>query len=198
MYSANLYSSDDIYFENPKLLYDDSVLDLRAKVVGPTITLEDNSSGTFEFELYSENQCYSPDPDPDMTMASYIIPQIKMLTSTIKVFKDGVEIWEGRPVTCEEGFFNNLKYHAEGALSYLNDITQPTKDYAPGEGQEELEIEDFIKGVLTEYNKYASPNRKFDVDSVYCYPMRENHLLDIEGSGRTKITLGGGRMTGGE
>ena len=198
MYSANLYSSDDIYFENPKLLYDDSVLDLRAKVVGPTITLEDNSSGSFEFELYSENQCYSPDPDPDMTMESYIVPQIKMLTSTIKVFKDGVEIWEGRPVTCEEGFFNNLKYHAEGALSYLNDITQPTKDYAPGEDQEELEIEDFIKGVLTEYNKYASPNRKFDVDSVYCHPMRENHLLDIEGSGCTKITLGGGRMTGGE
>lgn len=199
MYSAMLYSGNDIYFENPKLLYDDSIIDLRAKVLEPTITLEDNASGSFEFSIYSENQCYSPDPDPmPKEGETYIPPQIQMLTSTIKVFKNGEEIWEGRPITCEEGFFNDLKYHVEGALSYFNDIPQPTKDYAPKPGEEELEIVDFIKGVLTEYNKYASPNRKFDVDSVYCYPYRENSLLGIEESGFSKITLGGGRMTGGE
>ena len=200
MYEVKLYRSDDIYFEDPIVLFDDTAIDLRVKVVDPTLTLEDNSAGTLEFTIYSNNQCYSDDPDPSQHYDGEVlpVPTIQMISGTFKVFQDGNEIWEGRPITCETGFFNNQMYHAEGALSYFNDIPQPVKDYAPNPGETALKIEDFLKGVLTEYNRYASANRKFDIDSMYCYPCREAHLLGLEEQGAVEITLGNGRSTGGE
>lgn len=199
MYEVRLYHSEDLYFEDPMLLFDDTLIDLRVKVVEPTLTLEDNAAGSLEFAIYPENHLYSDDPDPEISDGGQTSnPTIKMLSGTIKVFRDGKEIWEGRPTNCESGFFNDHRYHVEGALSYLNDIPQPTKEYVPKPGEDSLKIVDFIKGVLIEYNRYASANRQFDINSVYCYPQRENNLLGIDEQGSTEITLGGGRVTGGE
>ena len=170
--------------QNEVTFYDDSAVDLRTKLVDPTLKVADNAAGSLEFTIYPDNWCYD---DAHMLLS----------TSTVRVYKHGNVIWEGRPVIEDKDFYNAKAIQCEGVLAYFNDIPQPVKTYTGANGAL-LEIEDFVKGVLTEYNRFASANRQIDIEHSYIYPYRENYLLGNEGSGTVKMTLGAGRSTNGE
>lgn len=188
MYSIETTYYDTQGVEKTLIVFDDSALDQRVKVVDPVLELEDNSAGSLSFTLYGTNQAYGEVTDD-------VGDPLFLMTSTVRVFmvpplvrgQEGVpyrkeEIWEGRPLTEDKDFYNGKKLYCEGALCYLNDIDQPFNEYSadsnftfqnakstPG-GY--LEIIDFIKAVLTVYNERAALNRKFDIDGVYVNPVR--------------------------
>lgn len=157
----------------PVCLFDDRLIDQRVKVVEPVLELEDNTSGSLEFTIYSTNQGYgTPDGETDDLLI--------VSSSTLRVYQNEEEIWEGRPLTIDTDFWNGKKVTCEGALSYLNDIDQPYKEYTNPNGGK-LEIETFIKGVLTAYNDRASDNRKFYVDGTYVNPIKIPTGYNIKG-----------------
>ena len=155
----------------PVCLFDDRLIDQRVKVVDPVLELEDNASGSLEFTIYSTNQGYgTPDGETDDLLI--------VSSSTLRVYQDAEEIWEGRPLTIDTDFWNGKKITCEGALSYLNDIDQPYKEYVEYDRStgkpngKKLEIKTFIEGVLTAYNERASESRKFYVDGTYVNPIK--------------------------
>lgn len=167
-------------------VYDDAIIDQRVKVADPVLELEDNSAGSLEFTVYPTNHAYG-------TIFDESTEPISLMTSTVRVYaqrdENGVlkkeEIWEGRPLSIEKDFYNGKHVYCEGALCYLNDIDQPAAEYTADKIQKEydfqdkksvsggrLEIIDFVKAVLIEYNKRAAVNRKFDVEGTYVNPVR--------------------------
>ena len=137
-------------------IFDDRLLDQSVKLVDPTLELEDNASGTLEFTVYPENQGYAGDT-------------IQTMSTTIRVYRNSEEIWEGRPLTESKDFYNGRLISCEGAYAYLNDVDQPYAECL-GDNGVKLEIIDFVKSVLTAYNNKASSNRQFYVDGTYVNP----------------------------
>ena len=134
-------------------IFDDRLLDQRVKLVDPVLELEDNASGSLSFTVYPQNQGYAGDT-------------IQTMVSTIRVYRYSDEIWEGRPLSEDKDFYNGRLISCEGAYAYLNDVDQPYKEYLGVDGAK-LEIIDFIKGVLEEYNARASENRRFHISGTY-------------------------------
>lgn len=196
-----MYTIDTCYFdrdgiEQTMTVYDDAILDLRVKVDNPVLELEDNTSGSLEMTVYHTNQAYGSITDEDGT-------PLFLMSSTIRVFSktpiinpetgEGVgyrreEIWEGRPLSDERDFYNTKTIRCEGAYAYLNDVDQPYKEYLGNNGSK-LEIIDFIKGVLTEYNKKASRNRRFYVDGTYVNNVSIPKIFTYKGSVETVDNL---------
>ena len=184
-----MYSIETTYMdgavERTVVVYDDMKVDAGYKIVNPVLELEDNSAGSLEFTVYNTNNAYG-------TIGEGPNEPLSMMKSTIRVYMESFshdshekeEIWEGRPLSIEKDFYNGKHFYCEGAFSYLNDIDQPNKEYTADkiltEGFQNkrsisggnLEFIDFIKAVLTEYNKRAADNRKFDIDGVYVNPIR--------------------------
>lgn len=191
MYSIETTYKDANGTEKTLIVYDDAALDQRIKVVDPVLELEDNSAGSLEFTVYPTNEAYGnvdeTENDPLAHMTStirvYMVPPLGPSGSSGTKYEKE-EIWEGRPLSIEKDFYNGKRFYCEGAFSYLNDIDQPNKEYTADkiltEGFQNnrsisggnLEFIDFIKAVLTEYNKRAADNRKFDIDGVYVNPIR--------------------------
>lgn len=80
----------------------------------PTVTLEDNDSGSFEFTINPNHPMYDG---------------IKKLKSVIQVLHNGVEIFCGRPTEEEKDFYKNKKIYCKGELSYLSDSIQRPAEY---------------------------------------------------------------------
>ena len=191
MYSIETTYKDANGTEKTLIVYDDAALDQRIKVVDPVLELEDNSAGSLEFTVYPTNEAYGnvdeTENDPLAHMTStirvYMIPPLGS-SGSLGTKYEKEEIWEGRPLSIEKDFYNGKRFYCEGAFSYLNDIDQPNKEYTADKILTEtfqnkrsvsggnLEFIDFIKAVLTEYNKRAADNRQFDIDGVYVNPIR--------------------------
>jgi hypothetical protein len=77
------------------------------------------------------------------------------MTSTIRVYKDGEEVWEGRVLTEEQDFFNCRKIYCEGELSYLNDTCQPARDYF------NVDLDQFVQSVLNYHNQKVDASKQF-------------------------------------
>lgn len=187
MFSIEATYTDNHGNTQTTVVYDDTVTDKRYSVVDPVLDLEDNSAGSLSFTLYQNNAAYGH-------LEELPTDPLHLMTTTIRVFMDtssryGIssseEIWEGRPLTMEKDFYNGKNVYCEGAFCYLNDIDLPfveltadriQNDYTFGNKKSVaggyLEIIDFFKVVLTEYNKRAADNRKFYVDGTYVNPIR--------------------------
>ena len=156
-------------------IFDDRLLDQRVKLVDPVLELEDNTSGSLSFTVYPQNQGYAGDT-------------IQTMASTIRVFRYSDEIWEGRPLSDDKDFYNGRLISCEGAYAYLNDVDQPYKEYLGADGAK-LEIIDFIKGVLGEYNSKASLSRRFDIDGTYVNAIYIPKTMTDKGSVQYKADL---------
>lgn len=78
----------------------------------PNLSLSDNSSGSFSFEMVSTHEYYKNG--------------INILTDTfyiVRVYDDYTEkiIWDGRPISVSYDWNKTISVYCEGALSYLND-----------------------------------------------------------------------------
>lgn len=144
----------DIYCDD-KLMHSSIVGEEAYKVIEPVLDLQDSAAGSLEFSLPPFNVMYG---------------KMLMVASTIRVEKNGEEIWEGRPVSFKEDMWLNHNVTCEGELAYLNDVYQVqaklenvtlTQLIWAVIGVNENGI-DITKG----YNQRAAENRRFDVGYV--------------------------------
>lgn len=135
----NVKKGYSVYLANPNLkqdilIYDEISIDPRHKVLSPILNLKDNSAGSFEMTVTPDNAGYS---------------YLKNFKSSIKVYRDQDEIWQGRIISESIDFWNNKKITAEGVLAYLNDTTQLPKKY-PTAGINTLR--GILQDILTNHN----------------------------------------------
>lgn len=129
----------DIYCDN-KLMHSSVAPDMCYKVIDPVLDLQDSAAGSLEFGLPEFNIMYG---------------KCQMVMSTIRVERNGKEIWEGRPVSFKEDMWRNHNITCEGELAYLNDIYQQQYKY------ENKTLQQILQAVIDNYNARASANRQF-------------------------------------
>lgn len=101
-----------IYADN-KPLYVPTLTGSGYGVFSPRLAVELSKAGSLEFTLPPSNVMYE---------------DLKKLKSTVKVFQDDAEIFEGRVLHDEKDFFKQKKVYCEGELAYLLDSTvRPTR-----------------------------------------------------------------------
>lgn len=172
---------------NKTCIFHDESIDLALKLISPQLELEDNSAGSFQFTMYPSNQGYGLIPDTTTD-------HVSILTSTIRIYREWTtpsetvgnppswhkeEVWEGRPLSEDKDFYNGRVIYCEGALSYLNDIHQPIKEYF-GEDDGDIELIDYVNGVLEEYNLHAASNRQFDITKTYVNPVGISSICTLK------------------
>lgn len=128
------------------IFYNDKAPIEELKVISPTLKLSANNAGSLEMTIPLTNIAYN---------------LIQRMRSEIIVYKNGVEIWSGRVLSESLDFYNQRKLTLEGELAYLNDTTQPQREYG------EVTLYQFLESVLAIHNsKVIRENRKFYLDSV--------------------------------
>lgn len=93
-------------------IYNDTSVDVGARLVAPTVTWEDNAAGTCTFTMPPSNAGYE---------------SLTLMQSLIVVKKFDEEIWWGRPIKEQKDFWKNRIITCEGALAFLNDVIQPQR-----------------------------------------------------------------------
>lgn len=114
-------------------------------LINPKLKLEVNKSGSFTFKMAACHPRYD---------------DIRLMTSEITIYQNDEEIWRGRPIRIDEDFNKNKSVECEGELAYLNDIIQPPKQY------QNYTPLSFLNALLTEHNKRADDDRKFEIGEV--------------------------------
>ena len=125
-----------------KILYDPRLDDY--KIESPTVSLELNASGSFDFTVWPTNPQYS---------------SLKQMKSVIVVKKDKKTIFEGRLYSAEKGFYNQIKYSCEGCLNYLLDsVVRPFefKGDIPG----------LFAFLIEQHNEQVEEQKQFKVGNV--------------------------------
>lgn len=146
-------------------IFDDTVEDIRVKLIDPTLTMEDSAAGSLEFTLPIQNQGYGNKLNGQ--------PVIELMRTRFHVFRtiqnNGTyvteEIWEGRAITEEFDFYNNRRIYCEGELAYLNDTTQPQAQYFGNAGAI-LDVSGFLRTIIENHNKKVSADKQFTVGAV--------------------------------
>ena len=85
------------------------------KIFNPSLELELNKTGSFQFTLYPQHPQYSA---------------IQKLKSIITVYQDDYLLFRGRVLDDEIGFYNEKYVVCEGELSFLLDSVQRPYDYS--------------------------------------------------------------------
>lgn len=129
----------DIYCDD-KLMHSSVVPENEYKVIDPVLDLQDSAAGSLEFSLPPFNGMYG---------------KCQMMMSTIRVERNGKEIWEGRPVSFKEDMRLNHAITCEGELAYLNDIYQEQNKL------ENKTLQQILEYVIAAYNARAASNRQF-------------------------------------
>ena len=148
-------------------LHDDSVEDKRVKLLEPTLELEKNTAGKFTFKLAPTNQGYSEytfvqkimtgmkDGVPITKDITTTLDMVSRMRSTIRIYRDGLEIWEGRVLSEEKDWWNLRTITCEGEFAYLNDACQDLKRYS------DMTLSQFLDTVLNVYNAKVDDSKKF-------------------------------------
>lgn len=147
----------DIYCDG-QLMHSTVTPEKEWKVIDPVLDLQDSAAGSLEFTLPPFNCMYG---------------KCQMMMSTISVRRNGVEIWEGRPVSFKEDMWLNHPITCEGELAYLNDIYQPQNQL------NNVTLQQIVQYVFDTYNARASANRQFAVSYVEPDTKYESDLLNI-------------------
>lgn len=126
-------------------IYNDQFALPERTVINPKLVLEDNSAGSLTFTLPVTNVGYN---------------SITRLATDISVLKEGKEIWAGRVLSETMDFRNSRALTCEGALAFLNDSTQPPKEYK-GDS-----VRNYIIALLNIHNSKVAANRQFKIGTV--------------------------------
>lgn len=133
-------------------------------VINPVLTLADSEAGKLEFTVPPTHPLYF---------------SIEYLASEIIVYRDGTEIWSGRPIEVTIDFWKQKIVICEGELAYLNDTTQPPAEY------HDIPVRTFLETLIAKHNAKVASNHQFTVgvvtiadpnDSLYRYTNWESTL----------------------
>lgn len=124
------------------LLYHSKLENL--KIFSPSIELELNKTGSFNFIVYSDHPYYS---------------RIKKLKSVITVYQGDYLLFRGRVLDTETGFYNEKQVVCEGELSFLLDSVQRPYDYTGT-------IAGFLNMLVDSHNAQVEEAKWFTVGNV--------------------------------
>lgn len=127
------------------VIYDDMEPDKDLNLVSPRLTLEDSTAGSFNFTMPPNNRAYDI---------------LSLSSSDVTVYRDGEEIWSGRPMTEKRDFLKRRQIYCEGELAFLNDTYQPQRAYGS------CNIMQFMQAVLDIHNAKVDERRRF-VDCTF-------------------------------
>lgn len=149
-----------------KVIYDSRGEELACENV--KVTLEVNAAGSLEFTM--------PPTHPN-------IDDIEIMSSTLRVFRDRVEIFRGRPTEINITFFGKKQVYCEGVLAFLNDSIQRQGEY------HDITPYNYLNTLLTAHNSQVEDNRKIYIgtvtvtdsnDSLYRYTNYNPTLREIK------------------
>lgn len=127
MYTIFLYPGNDVVLHDPKR---------GIFLTSPRLVMEDNCAGSLEFDV--------PPGHPKFD-------DIKRLKCVITVFRDGKEIWWGRPIEEHVSFYGVKHVYCEGLLSALHDTIQTPREFHDNSPRA------FINYILSKHNGQVSP-----------------------------------------
>ena len=131
-------------------IYDDTqTANLGVKLIEPTLSLAENSAGSFTATVPITNVYYD---------------SFKIFATNITVRRNDDVIWFGRVLSEEMDFWKNKKITCEGALAFLNDTTQLQATY------KNISVPDILGIILGVHNEKVGridPRRQIFVGSVY-------------------------------
>lgn len=154
-------------FCDNKLIYTTGV-DSDLILINPSVTVEINKSGSFEFTIPPTHPSYD---------------KIQKLVSEISVYSDDELIFCGRPTEVSIDFWNRKKIHCEGELSYLTDSIQRPAEY------HNMTVRGYLETLIEIHNGQVGEDKQFQVgrvtvtdtnDSIYRYTNWENTLTSIK------------------
>lgn len=124
------------------LLYHSKLENL--KIFNPSLELELNKTGSFEFTIYSDHPYFS---------------LVKKLKSIITVFQDDYLLFRGRVLDEDIGWHNEKHIICEGELSFLLDSVQrPLSFYGTAA--------EFLAYIINLHNSQVEPEKGFTVGTV--------------------------------
>lgn len=135
------------------LIYDDTRAETTLKLINPKLSLSDSAAGSFTMTVPPGNPGYYT---------------IQRMTTTIRVIKEGTQLWEGRLLQESVDFQNQRRLTCEGELAYLNDVTLPQQTFSYSSGNK---VKSLLEAVIAIYNSKADVNRQFTVGTVNVTPM---------------------------
>lgn len=127
------------------VVYDSLSEDADVKVLGATLSLEENNAGSLSFNL--------PQTHPVKNV-------ISIFKGLIMVYENSSCIWAGRPISKEEDFYGQVTVECEGALAFLNDTFQESVVY------HNYTLASFITALLTVHNTKVGNGRKISVGTI--------------------------------
>lgn len=126
---------------NGVTIYDDRVpADEGLYLVKPKLHLEDSAAGSFECDLIPGTFAYAA---------------CEGMTTTIRVYRDEEEIFEGRILTESFDFYNVRSIYCEGELAYLNDTFQPQRVY------HDITLRQYIAYIICTHNQKVPAEKRF-------------------------------------
>lgn len=114
------------------------------KIFSPSVELEVNKTGSFDFTLYPDHPYYS---------------QIRKMRSIVTVYQDNYLLFRGRVLDEEIGFHNERRVTCEGELAFLLDSIQRPYDYTGT-------IEGFLNLLIDSHNAQVEEAKWFTVGNV--------------------------------
>ena len=128
------------------LIYNDVTPELTGtKLIDPNLDLKDNAAGSVTFTMPQGNSGYN---------------SIQPMNCTIKVYRDNIWLWTGRPLIIEKNFWLQKKVTCEGALAFLNDTIAPLHKYS------NTPITSYVQALLDVHNSKVDNNRKIYRGSI--------------------------------
>lgn len=110
---------------------------------------ETDKAGTFQFTIYPNH--------PNVNA-------VKRMKSVIRIYSDGVLVFQGRPLDDDSGWYNQGTFLCEGDLAMLNDSIQrpfcfPVDDSHTTPG-------DYLEFLVARHNSQMPPEKQFTVGTV--------------------------------
>lgn len=158
-------------------LYDLHTSDINCMLLNPSLELEMNSAGSFNFTLPPTHPYWD---------------SIEILKSTIDVYEDDDLIFTGRVANIDKNWNNERVVECEGALAYFNDsIHRQMKwetplpiavdpDDQPEDPSEH--IQNFLEDILNNHNVFVgnATNRQIHIGHIYVDPYLVTREVDYD------------------
>lgn len=140
-------------FSDNVCIYDDATNQNEYRLINPTWHREDNTSGSLTFTIPVGSVGYNT---------------VERLKSHIYIYKNNVEVWEGRVISEKKNFRNDREITCEGALGYLNDVMQPPREMI------NPTVKSFLTTLIDYHNSKVSADKRFVIGEVtVTHPMMD-------------------------
>lgn len=139
------YKEGDNVITTPVCIYDKRSPALDLRVSNPVLELSDSGAGSFSFVL---------------PITHFMYDKIVEKLTEVTIKDDDEIIFEGSVISNEKDWNNNKKITVEGYAAYLNNSTQPRKEYF------NIGMKEYLEALIEVHNNKSDIPYKFEVRDV--------------------------------